>query len=148
RLELLAQIAQEPANQALEGHALATDLRRLLHQAGAQHRFQRPHEAPFGPIHISVHRGASEMDAAVLKAEEQRRRDGQVLAFSGDQERRLSAGAKADGRIGGAKVDATMKTGHETARMASLQTQKTPVRRRLGRGRPSTPSALKMEPQT
>ncbi|MBB2973034.1 hypothetical protein FHU14_003561 [Mesorhizobium sp. RMAD-H1] len=52
------------------------------------------------------------MNATILKAEEERGRNGNVIPLEGDQERVAAFYAKADCGVGGAKIDTTMETAH------------------------------------
>lgn len=120
RFQALPRVTEETADETLEGHAVAADQRRLLHQAGAENGFQRAHEAAFRAVHVFMHGGAAGAHAAILEAEEEGGRDGDVLAFHRDEAWADPGCVQANGGVGGAEIDTTMKAGHRR-RLAMLR---------------------------
>ena len=118
-LELFPQMREEPADQLDEGQPHAPDLRRLLHQRGAEHRFQRPHEPTLGAVDIFEDGGAAEIGLAVFQGEEQRRGQGRRLALDRQKPRPGIVAAprpgKAERGIGGAEIEAGEGSKHDGA---------------------------------
>ena len=123
--EPLLEVAQEAADQSLERHAGAADLRGFLHQAAAEDRLQRPHEAPVGALHVLVDGRSAEMHAAILEAEEERGGEGHLIPLDRDQERSAACGAQTHGGVGGPEIDTTMKAAHGSVSQGASSGHKT-----------------------
>ena len=101
----LLERADEFAEQVTKNDGAPIHFGPPVDQAAAEQAFQGTHQPPFVAVEVFPESGATETDAVFFRIEKDHRGQRYLAVFEREQ-RRLTGTQPANGRIGGAEIDA------------------------------------------